>query len=60
MDRIHKLSLKQRHQLGITYVPMKTDTLPESSEKKPVQVLDKPKKQSSGFFSFLLPTKSNT
>jgi hypothetical protein len=59
MDSLENLSLKQRHQLGITFVPMKTEITPKPTIKTINAKLDKSQKQSSQLFSFLSTTKSN-
>jgi len=60
MDSLENLSLKQRHQLGITYVPMKSEE-PSSETKKTSnnQQPAKSQKQSSQLFSFFSTIKTN-
>jgi hypothetical protein len=59
MDSLENLSLKQRHQLGIRFVPMKTEITPKPTIKTNNTLLNKSQKQSSQLFSFLAPTKTN-
>ena len=63
MDNLDNLSQKQRQQLGIRFVPFKTDTKYKSTIKTPIQKTEKTgksQKQSYNFFSFLSPIKTNT
>jgi hypothetical protein len=59
MDSLENLSLKQRHQLGIKYVPMKPETSSETKRNPNNQQAAKSQKQSSQLFSFFSPIKTN-